>query len=280
MDSLKTEKVEKKEIRVQKEFEIKGIYTIFREKYNEGYFFDGESHDFWELVCNLDGKLGITGGRYVYSLKSGECFFHRPMEYHRLWAESETKPEVIVVTFSCNNIINVMHGVYTLGKKERKRLVELVERSEELFYKNDIEITEIKENKKYEFQIFINELENLILNILVKGYSGIRESHSTTAEKYTAVIKIMEDNMEKRLSVSELAELCNMSVPNLKKIFKKYSGKGVMEYFSDMKIKRAKILLKEGKSVKETAYMLGFYDQNYFNVFFKRSVGISPGKYR
>lgn len=277
---MATEKKVFKEFKLQKGIEIKGIYTIFKEKYNKSYFFDGESHDFWELVCNLKGQLGITAGNYIYSLKDGECFFHRPMEFHRLWAEGGTEPEIAIITFSCNNIIKVKHGIYTLKKEEQKKINDFVEKSDELFYRNDIEISGLKEDKQYEFQIFINELENLILNILLKGYSGKSEIHSSTAEKYTSVIKIMEENIGKRLSASEIAQMCNMSVPNLKKIFKKYSGRGVTEYFADMKIKTAKQWLKDGKSVKETSLMLGFYDQNYFNVFFKRHTGVSPGKYR
>lgn len=269
-----------KELKLQKDIEIKGLHTIFKKKFEKNHFFGGESHDFWEMVCCLSGQIGITAGNFIYTLKAGECFFHRPMEFHRLWAEGGTSPETSIITFSCNNTMKIKHGIYKIEKEEIKKLNQLLLKSEMLFEKDDIEIVGLKENMQYEFHIFINELENFILNILVKGYAGKSESPSLNAEKYTSIIKVMEENIGERLSAPQLAEMCNMSVPNLKKVFKKYSGQGVMEYFSDMKIKKAIILLKEGKSVKETSFLLGFYDQNYFNVFFKRHIGISPGKYR
>jgi len=271
---------EKMGIKLSKELEIKEIYSIFRAKRDKEYFFDGEAHDFWEFVYSVSGNIGITAGKYVYTLKPGECFFHRPMEFHSLWSANNTNSELIIITFSCNNIIKVKHGIYSFDKSESRKIKEIIKRTDNILYKKGIWAIGVKENKNHEVQILTNELENLFLNVFSKGYSGKTQVHTPTAEKYTSIIRILEENIDKRLSVSDIAELCNMSVPNLKKIFKKYTGKGVMEYFSDMKINIAKTLLKEGKSVKETAYALGFYDQNYFNVFFKRETGISPGKYK
>lgn len=269
-----------KGIKIEKSIEIKTLYTFFSKKYDKNYSFEGESHDFWELVCVVKGCVGITAGKYVYKLNSGECFFHRPMEFHRIWAEGNEKCEIIVMSFSCSNMIKVNHGKYVMTSDNIGTLKKLLAKSDEIYEKDDIVLININENKQYEVQIFVNNLENVIVDILSKGYSETTELKSQTADKYTYVTKIMEENINKRLSAEELADLCNMSVANLKKVFKKYSGIGVMEYFGDMKMKMAKKYLKEGKSVKETALLLGFYDQNYFNVFFKRHAGISPGRYR
>ena len=54
---------------------------------------------------------------------------------------------------------------------------------------------------------------------------------------------------------------------------------GVTSYFTNIKIRRAMTYLKEGKSVKETAVLLGFDDQNYFSTVFRRIVGQSPTEY-
>lgn len=52
-----------------------------------------------------------------------------------------------------------------------------------------------------------------------------------------------------------------------------------MEYYAKLKIEKVKRLLAEGNSVRHTAQMLGFEDQNYFSVFFKKQTGISPSRY-
>lgn len=270
-----------KEFKIDKNFEITGIYTIFQQRFDSNFFFDGETHDFWELVCVLDGEVGITAGKYVYSLKDGECFLHRPLEFHRIWAENSTAPEIAVFTFSGKNALKSEYGIYSLGGALSERVKRLVQKSDMIFEKQkEGEIVKIKENYEFEADIFINELENLMLRIFAIGDTKKNVIGFGSAEKYTAAIRIMEENIDKRLDAEAIARLCGTSLPNLKKIFKKYSGGGVMEYFGNMKINTAKQYLREGKSVKETSYMLGFYDQNYFNVFFKRHTGISPGKYR
>ena len=76
--------------------------------------------------------------------------------------------------------------------------------------------------------------------------------------------------------MTELAFLCNMSAINLQKIFSRYAGVGVMEYFNRVKMRKATELLEEGLSVKETALRLGFHDQNYFSTVFKRIIGVAP----
>ena len=69
-----------------------------------------------------------------------------------------------------------------------------------------------------------------------------------------------------------------MSQSNLKKTFRKYSGVGIIKYFNELKIEKAQKLLNSGYSVKETAATLGYNDQNYFSVVFKRVKGYSPIK--
>lgn len=66
---------------------MKKIIFLSREQNEDTYYFDGESHDFWEFVCVLDGSLGVTAGEDVCILEKGQSVLHRPMEFHRLWSE-------------------------------------------------------------------------------------------------------------------------------------------------------------------------------------------------
>ena len=97
---------------------------------------------------------------------------------------------------------------------------------------------------------------------------------------YNAVIKVLDENIDKRLSVSQIAKLCNMSAISLQKTFSRFANMGVMEYFNRIKIKAAKKFFEEGLSVKEVAMSLGFEDPNYFSTVFKRITGNSPNKVR
>ena len=100
-----------------------------------------------------------------------------------------------------------------------------------------------------------------------------------SAKNYETIIQTINENINKRLSVEQLANICNMSVINMQKTFGKYAGIGIIEYYNYAKITKAKELLLLGFSVKETALKLGFEDQNYFSTVFKRITGQSPTQF-
>ena len=93
-------------------------------------------------------------------------------------------------------------------------------------------------------------------------------------------VRVLEKNIDKSLTVSELAALCRMSEINLKKLFSRYAGVGVIAYFNRLKMTRAVAMLKSGMSAKETAAALGFANQNYFSTVFKRIHGVPPSFYK
>ena len=49
-----------------------------------------------------------------------------------------------------------------------------------------------------------------------------------------------------------------------------------MKYYNELKMRKATELLKDGKSVKEVALSLGFSDQNYFSLRYKKWAGVPP----
>ena len=102
---------------------------------------------------------------------------------------------------------------------------------------------------------------------------------SSGAENYRKIVQVLEEHLEERMTLGKVAELCQMSEAAVKKTFSRYAGIGLMTYFNQIKIRRAIRLLEEGKSVSQTAQMLGFADQNYFSMEFKRVTGSAPTKY-
>ena len=54
-----------------------------------------------------------------------------------------------------------------------------------------------------------------------------------------------------------------------------------MDYYTHLKIERAKILIKEGElSISDIAELLGYASIHYFSRVFKLKVGMSPTEYK
>lgn len=93
--------------------------------------------------------------------------------------------------------------------------------------------------------------------------------------------KYISDNQDKLLTCSEIAEYCHYNVQYLSRVFVKQTGRTLLEYIHEQKIRRAEILLAdETLSLRQISEMLGFANEYYFNSFFKRINGMSPGLFR
>lgn len=258
--------------------EITELFTLFEARYNYNYKYDGESHDFWETVFVLDGNVGVTAGSNVYMLRKGQAVFHKPMEFHKIWAEKGTNPRIAVFTYSASEMPETDFGVYELTDENMREVKSLLGKSKDVFEMNQILVTSVIKGKEIEASIFAGRLRQLILSVLTNSVSQNIVYKKISAENYQRILSVLEDNIEKKLSALDIAKQCNMSLPAIKKTFSKYAGVGVMHYFNEMKIKRAELLLKNGLSVKEAAFSVGFTDQNYFSTIYKRIRGHAPTK--
>lgn len=98
-------------------------------------------------------------------------------------------------------------------------------------------------------------------------------------------IKIAKDyinhNMAEEITLEGLASLVNYSPTYFGRLFNKVEGKSVKKYLMDVRIARAKYLLKYTKlSVTVIAADTGFNYLSYFTRCFKTEVGMSPNEYR
>jgi AraC-like DNA-binding protein len=93
-------------------------------------------------------------------------------------------------------------------------------------------------------------------------------------------IMYLENDPVQDKSISEIAEMCNVSESGFRRLFKLYSGYAPGEYRLNEKINRAKKLLSSHTmTVEEVSSSLGFTECGYFCKLFKKKTGVSPGKY-
>lgn len=119
-----------------------------------------------------------------------------------------------------------------------------------------------------------------ILNSLV--YSDSNPSGLLNADNpiYPAV-RYIENNLNKQISVSELAGICALSESTLRRNFKTFVGMSPIDYINKLKINKAKQLLEFPEvTIASICEQLSFYDASYFYRLFKRHSGMTPVRYR
>ena len=100
-------------------------------------------------------------------------------------------------------------------------------------------------------------------------------------ERVVRAKKYIDDNVSDFLDTGDVADYCNLSIKQLNRLFTANEGMTVLRYIHLSKIARAKELLADGElSIREISAALGFQNEYYFNTFFSRVSGMTPGDFR
>lgn len=87
-------------------------------------------------------------------------------------------------------------------------------------------------------------------------------------------------NLEKRLTLNDVAASFGFSPSYLSQLFAKFSDCGFVEYITEAKIAAAKTMLSEGtQKIYEISESLGYESAFYFSKVFKKVTGQSPREY-
>jgi len=262
---------------------INRIHSFFRADFKTDYAFVGERHDSWEMVFVISGKVGITADSEVYTLEKGQAVIHRPNEFHQIRSESSAVPTVIVISFCASSFPEPRGRIFSLDLSQTEEIQNLYELSFKCFEREGIYVKKPLEDTSFIMQQLWCRIELLVFSVVFE--SDLAKTHQKTkglrsAELYSNAVKFMEQNLSSGCSTEDIASYVSISSAYLKKIFIKYSGSGVIDYYNRLKARVACEYLAGGKTVKETAELLGFGDQNYFSTFFKRIVGKSPTDFK
>lgn len=95
-----------------------------------------------------------------------------------------------------------------------------------------------------------------------------------------AARRYMEDRVDRRVTLAELAAHCGVRISTLANSFKQRTGVPPLQYHARRRIDRAREMLRSGRySVARVAELLAFADPAHFSRAFKRATGTPPSAY-
>ena len=85
---------------------------------------------------------------------------------------------------------------------------------------------------------------------------------------------------DENISLEQLARVANMSAFHFSRVFSRQMGLPPHEFQIQLRVTKAKALLRQGWPIPHVASETGFADQSHFTRHFKRLVIVTPGHYQ
>lgn len=270
---------------------INKIVTIHYYEFDKNFIFNGESHNFWEMVYIDAGQVEISTANNLYNLKQGDIIFHKPNEFHTLKATRQTAANVFVISFVCSSkSMDFFKGkICSVPAKLKKYIATIIEEYTETFKEmsvSDLKL-ELKENPPIGGQQMIRTHLEQFLIMLIRNEQENREmrlfptKESMENHLVSQILQLIEDNVYKEISIEHICNEVKYSRSYLSKVFKQFTGYTLLEYVLIRKIKEAKKLIREEQyNITQISYMLAFDNPHYFSRVFKRITNMTPTQYK
>ncbi len=288
--------VEYMPLKIERVLKIEKLYSLHYFQFAAGYIFPGEKHNFWEMVYIDRGEADIGAGKQVVRLRQGQAFLHCPNEFHSIWANSATGPNIMVLSFGCSaGMLRSLAGhALTLNAQMRGLLRQLIAEGRDCFG-NLLDISGQRvlmpkaDAPMGSQQMIVLLLEQILLLMLRQTQEGQEEAlcekaHLTdeqnAADLTNQLTALMREHLDGSLSFEEICRRSGLSQTALKACFRRYNRMGVMEYYQRLRIEEARRLLREGRlNVTQTSETLGYSSVQSFSRQFKRLMGVTPLNY-
>ena len=271
---------------------VSRIVTIHYDEYGPNFVFQGEIHNFWELVYVDKGKVQIRRDDEDMILEQGEIIFHRPNEFHSI-RSLDSSPNFFVITFVCSSPVMQHFERYTtrLDKHLKVFVSSIIREANNTYHisKNDSTISHLPYKSDAPLggeQLIKNYLEQLLIfllrSITQKGDISIfPQKENETNPLVSAIKDYLAVRVEETVRIEDICHEFGYSRSFLSKQFQSQTGESLMSYATGLKIDRAKQLIRETKmNFAQISVLLAFENPQYFCRVFKRRTGMTPTEFK
>ncbi len=211
----------------------------------------------------------------IYSLESKILQCIQALERQNVWMLIKRLMSVIQIeeNFSVDRIkkkfIQVYYLIYRQSIECHVNLNQANEQND-LFMKRLSLINDLVEMERH----LLSAIEDMI-NLIEQSNQYNHNILVYKAQKY------IDLNYSRPITLAEVATEMNVSYNYLSNLFNKESNMSFSDYLQNVRVSESKKLLTQtDESLSQIAMEVGFANQSYFTKVFKKTTGISPGKYR
>ncbi len=234
--------------------------------------------DFYVMILCLTGGSIRNVNQFEYNIKeyslqllppgtihSFKDMYENP-RYYVILFERDFSNETTILEFHNRNFDSV-----DLDLKKFNKVKDLYEEIEYELKSDE------NDNFKYSRNL-LNQILILLKREKLKKETTTKSRSDLICSQFLSLIELHFNTMK---TVSEYAELIDLSPKHLSETVKEKLGESALYFIHKRVVKEAKYLLVyTNKTIYSIAIALNFQDASQFTRFFKQKVGLSPKKYR
>ncbi len=171
------------------------------------------------------------------------------------------------------------------GEPEQVQLIPHFATPDPLVLQIGLGIKNVLENNPSRSRLYAETMVNALMVHLLQNYSARKPKikqyiNGLSQRQLTQVVEYIRNHLEQDLGLNELANLLHMSPHYFCHLFKQSMGMTPHQYIIQTRVNRAKELLLTRKySIAEVSLIVGFANQSHLNRYFKKFLGVTPGKF-
>lgn len=233
-------------------------------------------HDTYEIlfVQSGTGKYVVEGS--TFPIRSGTLMVIRPFEYHCVQIEPGSPYERYVINFSRAALSEDAAALFDAIMKADGASGRFYSSGTlpgslmSVFERFEIGAT-LPQNEK---QVFLKTLLSELV-VFLSVSDGEQIAHDE-GELGARVIRYLNENIDKNISLDKLARRFFVSKYYLCRAFKTHNGISVHGYINQKRVMYAKQLIESGETASGAAYRVGFGDYSAFYRAYVKIVGKAP----
>ena len=254
-------------------FKVNELPFIFHQHitHTQGYYNTHENIEFLNIV---KGTAKLRYGSEIISMCEGQLITINSHIPHQVFDGKELIYECLIIDkiFSNENGISLedLHFTPTVVSP---KAIELFEHITKEYASTDGFRTAAIRAAVLDFLIF-----------MCRNYSTVQKSdtpaESDTYKRIQVAINYIKDNIDKKITVDDIAAHVRISKYHFLRQFKKVTGSTAVIYINQLRCEYAKQIFRTSDlPIKEVADMCGFDNCSYFAKIFKQYNGITPRQF-
>ena len=281
-------------VKLKQKISVNKIYTIHYFEYMSNFYFPGEQHDFWEVVCVDKGEVIVNANHQEYILTKGNVIFHKPNEFHSVRTNGHNSCNMVVISFECNAYYMKYFEdrIFQVSDLEKVLFSDIIMEAKQTYENSlgDPYYEKLIRKREAPFgaeQLIKLYLEHILIGLYRRYYTTNTYTdsfkiinNSTQSKLYKQIEEYLQTNISRKLTVEDICNENLISRSMLQSLIKTQHNCSVIDYYTHLKIEKSKQLIRDNKmNFSEIADQVGYSSIHYFSRQFKKVTGMTPSQY-